>query len=467
MEEERKNFIYGIEDKDGNIEVPGCLRNGIPEDVANKIYDMMMDFASYAFNKSHAAAYAVVGYQTAYLMKYYPVEMIAAMLNSVMGTSEKVASYIKFAESLGIQVVPPDINKSYSKFTVDGDKIIFGLAAIRNVGVNVVENIVKSRNDKGEFLSIMDFINKLDLGTINKRAVESLIKAGALDSFKVYRSKLLAVYEKIMDGVSGERKRNIDGQISLFGLDEENSSMPEIKYPDIKEFNKKHILSMEKEMTGIYLSGHPLDEYGKSLKVQTTTTISNIFKVYEAMEENIAKGISLDDMSSEMPIKDNQTVILGGILTEVNQKVTRNNTIMAFLKLEDLSGEIEVIVFPRTLDRVRESINEDALVTIKGRISLKEDEPPKLICEKIEGLEKVDSNKIYIRVNDAKEAKILANEIKNTFNQYKGETAVYIFNNELRKSYRLSRECWLDLNSDAITILKEKLGDDNVKVVES
>lgn len=467
MEEERKNFIYGIEDKDGNIEVPGCLRNGIPEDVANKIYDMMMDFASYAFNKSHAAAYAVVGYQTAYLMKYYPVEMIAAMLNSVMGTSEKVASYIKFAESLGIQVVPPDINKSYSKFTVDGDKIIFGLAAIRNVGVNVVENIVKSRNDKGEFLSIMDFINKLDLGTINKRAVESLIKAGALDSFKVYRSKLLAVYEKIMDGVSGERKRNIDGQISLFGLDEENVSMPEIKYPDIKEFNKKHILSMEKEMTGIYLSGHPLDEYGKSLKVQTTTTISNIFKVYEAMEENIAKGISLDDMSSEMPIKDNQTVILGGILTEVNQKVTRNNTIMAFLKLEDLSGEIEVIVFPRTLDRVRESINEDALVTIKGRISLKEDEPPKLICEKIEGLEKVDSNKIYIRVNDAKEAKILANEIKNNFNQYKGETAVYIFNNELRKSYRLSRECWLDLNSDSITILKEKLGDDNVKVVES
>ncbi len=243
--------------------------------------------------------------------------------------------------------------------------------------------------------------------------------------------------------------------------------MPEVRYPDIKEFTKKHILSMEKEMTGIYLSGHPLDEYGKSLKVQTTTTISNVFKVYETMEENIAKGISIDDMASEMPIKDNQTVILGGILTEVNQKVTRNNTIMAFLKLEDLSGEIEVIVFPRTLDRVRESITEDALVTIKGRISLKEDEPPKLICEKIEGLEKVDSNKIYIRVKDDKEAKILNNEIKKRFNEYRGETAVYIFNNELRKNYRLSRDCWLDLNSDVIRVLKEKLGDDNVKVISS
>ena len=464
MEEERKNFIYGIEDENGNIEVPGCLRNGISEEVANKIYDMMMDFASYAFNKSHAAAYAVVGYQTAYLMRYYPVEMIAAMLNSVMGVNEKVAGYIKFAESQGIQVIPPDINKSYSKFTVEGDKIIFGLAAIRNVGVNVVEAIVKAREDKGEFTSIMDFINKLDLGAINKRAVESLIKAGALDSFGVFRSKLLAVYEKLMDGVSGEKKRNIDGQMSLFAIDDE-VAMPEVTYPNIKEFTKKHLLSMEKEMTGVYLSGHPLDEYKKSLEMQTTTSISTINKVHKALEDNISKGISIDEIVNQMPIKDNEQVILGGILTEVKQKVTRNNTIMAFLKLEDLDGEIEVIVFPRTLDRIRESIAEDALVTIKGRINIKEDEPPKLICEKIDGLEKVDSNKVYIRVNDNEEAKKINHYIKTDLIEYRGDSAVYIFNAKDKKSYRLARETWLNLDTDIISVLKETCGEENVKVV--
>lgn len=464
MEEERKNFIYGIEDENGNIEVPGCLRNGISEEVANKIYDMMMDFASYAFNKSHAAAYAVVGYQTAYLMRYYPVEMIAAMLNSVMGVNEKVAGYIKFAESQGIQVIPPDINKSYSKFTVEGDKIIFGLAAIRNVGVNVVEAIVKAREDKGEFTSIMDFINKLDLGAINKRAVESLIKAGALDSFDVFRSKLLAVYEKLMDGVSGEKKRNIDGQMSLFAIDDE-VAMPEVTYPNIKEFTKKHLLSMEKEMTGVYLSGHPLDEYKKSLEMQTTTSISTINKVHKALEDNISKGISIDEIVNQMPIKDNEQVILGGILTEVKQKVTRNNTIMAFLKLEDLDGEIEVIVFPKTLDRIRESIAEDALVTIKGRINIKEDEPPKLICEKIDGLEKVDSNKVYIRVNDNEEAKKINHYIKTDLIEYKGDSAVYIFNAKDKKSYRLARETWLNLDTDIISVLKETCGEENVKVV--
>ena len=464
MEEERKNFIYGIEDENGNIEVPGCLRNGISEEVANKIYDMMMDFASYAFNKSHAAAYAVVGYQTAYLMRYYPVEMIAAMLNSVMGVNEKVAGYIKFAESQGIQVIPPDINKSYSKFTVEGDKIIFGLAAIRNVGVNVVEAIVKAREDKGEFTSIMDFINKLDLGAINKRAVESLIKAGALDSFDVFRSKLLAVYEKLMDGVSGEKKRNIDGQMSLFAIDDE-VAMPEVTYPNIKEFTKKHLLSMEKEMTGVYLSGHPLDEYKKSLEMQTTTSISTINKVHKALEDNISKGLPIDEIINQMPIKDNEQVILGGILTEVKQKVTRNNTIMAFLKLEDLDGEIEVIVFPRTLDRIRESIAEDALVTIKGRINIKEDEPPKLICEKVDGLEKVDSNKVYIRVNDNEEAKKINHYIKTDLIEYKGDSAVYIFNAKDKKSYRLARETWLNLDTDIISVLKETCGEENVKVV--
>lgn len=240
MEEERKNFIYGIVGEDGTVEVPGCVKNGISEEIANKIFDQMMDFASYAFNKSHAAAYAVVGYDTAYLIKYYPVEFIAAMLNSVMGINEKVAYYIAFAESLGIQVLPPDINESFTKFTVKGDTIRFGLGAIKNVGWNVVESIVKSREEKGNFENLYDFCNKVDLGTVNKRALDSLIKAGALDEFKVYRSQMLAVYEKIMDGIISQNKKNIEGQMTLFGAPEVKEENITISYPNIKEFDKKH-----------------------------------------------------------------------------------------------------------------------------------------------------------------------------------------------------------------------------------
>lgn len=460
MEEERKNFIYGVVDDNGNIEVPGCKRNGISEEAANKIFDQMMDFASYAFNKSHAAAYAVIGYQTAYLMKYYPVETIAAMLNSVMGTSEKVAHYINFAESLGIQVLPPDINESYSKFTVKGDKIIFGLAAIKNVGYNVVETIVVSRNNKGEFESLMDFINKIDLSSVNKRAIESLIKAGALDCFDVFRSKLLAVYEKLMDSVSSERKRNIDGQISLFGMEEE-IEVPEINYPNIKEFAKKNILAMEKEMTGLYLSGHPLDEYADSLKVQTTTNIDKVYKSYEIISDTFNQTDLPEDI-----IHDEERVILGGIIAESNQKITRSNTMMAFLKLEDLTGIIEVIVFPKTLDKVRESIKEDSLVVIKGRVSIKEDELPKLICETVEPLEKINTSKVYIRANNLDEGRNLMKELRVMPSEYKGDTTVYIFTANDRKNYRMPKDIWIDLESEAVSYFKEIVGEENVKIIE-
>ena len=461
MEEERYNFINGIVKEDETIEVPGCVRNGVSAEVGNKIFDSMMDFASYAFNKSHAAAYAVVGYETAYLMRYYPVEMIAAMLNSVMGVSEKVAYYIKFAEKCGIQVLPPDINESYSKFTVKGDTIRFGLAAIKNVGVNVVLSIVESRKKKGKFKSLVDFVDKIDLSSVNKRAVESLIKAGALDSFNIFRSKLLAVYEKLMDGVYSNQKRNIDGQISLFALDDSNINLPEIQYPNIKEFNKRSLLFMEKEMTGLYISGHPLDDYKESLKVQTTTTIENINKSYELFIENLNNSIE----DQEMPIKDNDNVILGGILTEVKQKITRNNTIMAFVQLEDLSGTIEVIVFPKVLDRYRDVIEEDALVRIKGRISIKEDEMPKLLCESIEGLEKVSSNRIYIRITDKSYIRECNNIIKNAVKNYKGNTPIYLFDSRERQNYRLSRDAWCNEDEEFIHILKEKFGENNIRIM--
>ena len=466
MEEERKNFIYGITDENGHVEVPGCVRNGISEEAGNKIFDTMMDFASYAFNKSHAAAYAVVGYQTAYLMRYYPVETIAAMLNSVMGTAEKVSNYIKFAESQGIQVLPPDINESYSKFTVKGDSIRFGLAAIKNVGWNVVESIVKSRKEKGKFTSLEDLIDKIDLTAVNKRAIESLIKAGALDGFKVFRSRLLAVFEKVMDGASNERKRNIDGQMSLFGLAEDAIDIPKIVFPNIKEFDKRHILLMEKEMTGLYLSGHPLDEYKQSLKLQTSTTIETIEKSYEIFLESINAELDESMISEEPIINDNDTVIVGGILTEVNQKVTRNNTMMAFLKLEDLTGTIEVIVFPKALDRLRDIIKEDTLVKLKGRVSIKEDELPKIICENIEGLEKINGNKLYIRVKDKGAIREDSNVIKNIIGDYLGNTPIYLFDAEKRQNYRLSKDKWINEDDEVIENLKNHFGEENVKLIE-
>lgn len=459
MEQERKNFIYGIVDEEGNVEVPGCLRNGISEKAANDIFDSMMDFASYAFNKSHAAAYAVVGYQTAYLMHYYPVETIAAMLNSMMGSSEKVAHYINFAESQGIQVLPPNINESYSKFTVKGDKIRFGLAAIKNVGINVVDSIVEARNSKGKFESITDFINKIDLSAINKRAVESLIKAGALDDFKIFRSKLLAVHEKLMDSMASERKRNIDGQISLFGLTEdEDFKAPEVMYPNIKEFAKNNLLAMEKEMTGLYLSGHPLDEYAKSLKVMTSTTIQKIYDCKEAHNE----GIDHEEYS----IHDEDKVVVGGIITEVTQKVTRNNQIMAFIKIEDLSATIEVIVFPKTLDRVRNLITADAFVIIKGRVSMKEDEAVKIICETMEPLEKVDSSKVYVRVDNLDMARATKPKLMEICNEYAGNTPLYVFTANDRKNYRMPRNMWVNLSSDIFLELEKVFGEGNVKIVE-
>jgi len=466
MEEERKNFIHGIVENEEVI-VPGCVRNGITEDAANKIFDSMMDFASYAFNKSHAAAYAVVGYQTAYIMKYYPVEMIAAMLNSIMGINEKVAYYIGIAEELGIQVLPPNINESFSRFTVKGDKIIFGLAAIKNVGASVVESIAKMRREKGEFESLVDFINKMETSTINKRAVECLIKAGALDNFNVFRSKMLAVHEKMIDNISSDKKRNIDGQISLFASEELKN--PEVKYPSIQEFNKRNLLAMEKEMTGLYITGHPLDDYALTLKMQTTNEISKIFLVKETLDDTLEPELAeVAIFNKEDTLQDNDRVILGGILSGVNQKVTRNNTIMAFLKLEDLTGTIEVIVFPKTLDKVKELCVTDSLVIIKGRLSLKEDEPPKLICENIEPLEKMNTSKVYLRTEDIIAAKELSKNLKELLiKEYLGDTPIYIFANKEKQKFRVPRDRWVSLESDVITLLKENLGEENVKTQDS
>lgn len=359
MELERKNFIYGNKEEG----VRGCINNGIDEKVANNLFDSMMDFASYAFNKSHAAAYAVVGFQTAYLIRYYPTEFIAAMLNSVKGDSDKVSFYVNFAEILGIEIVAPNINESYSNFTVKDNRIIFGLTAVKNVGEKGIDNIVLSREQKGKFTDLSDFFNKVDTSIINKRLVESLIKAGAFDCLNIYRSKMLAVFEKIMDGIQKQKRNNIEGQVNLFMdiMDNKESSM-DIKYPNIKEFDKKYILQMEKEMTGLYFSGHPLEEYEETLKVQISHHISDIISK-ESLEGNMVDAIN--------SIKDGDKVIVGGMITHVSKKLTRNNDMMAFIVLEDLYSSIEVIVFPKIFNITRSIINEDEVVLLKGRVSLR------------------------------------------------------------------------------------------------
>ncbi|NFA89261.1 DNA polymerase III subunit alpha [Clostridium botulinum] len=453
MEQERRNFIYGNEDQG----VKGCINNGIDENVANSLFDSMMDFASYAFNKSHAAAYAVVGFQTAYLIRYYPTEFIAAMLNSVKGDNDKVSFYVNFAKTLGIEIIAPNINESYSNFTVKDNRIIFGLTAVKNVGEKGIDNIVLSREQKDKFIDLSDFFNKVDTSIINKRLVESLIKAGAFDCLKVYRSKMLAVFEKIMDGIQKQKRNNIEGQVNLFMdiMDNKESSM-DIKYPNIKEFDKKYILQMEKEMTGLYFSGHPLEEYEETLKFQTSHLISDIIPK-ESLEGNLVDTIS--------SIKDGDKVVVGGMITHVSKKLTRNNDMMAFIVLEDLYSSIEVIVFPKIFNMARNIINEDEVVLLKGRVSLREDEQPKLICEFMEPLVKINSEKLYILVEEKKDIKLKLQEIKGVFLQHKGNIPVYFCTNKERKKFRIDRELWVNESRELMDNLRNMFGENNVKIL--
>lgn len=391
-------------------------------------------------------------------MCYYPTEFIAAMLNSVMGDSEKVAYYIRFANECGIQVLPPDINESYAKFTVKDDKIRFGLAAVKNVGKNVIDSIVMSRQQKGKFKDLVDFCNKIDISCINKRVVESLIKAGAYDCLKVYRSRMLAVYEKILDSISSDRKKNISGQINLF-TDLDNSaefSSIEIKYPEIKEFDKKYILSMEKEMTGLYISGHPLEEYEDVLKKAVSTSIIDLVTT-ESLEDG--------DTEINSRIKDGSKVIIGGIISSVSKKVTRKNDMMAFIVVEDLYSSIEVVVFPKVLEKYKSLLVEDGIVLITGRVSIREEEQPKILCEEIRPLIKSNFQSIYILVEENKMVRITLEELKPLLKEYKGDIPIYICTNKERKKYLIDKEFWVDGSIDILSELRKKIGDQNLKAV--
>ncbi|MBE3592953.1 MAG: DNA polymerase III subunit alpha [Thermoanaerobacter sp.] len=445
MEQERKNFIYGIVDEEGNVIVPGALRNGLDEVTANKLFDEMLDFANYAFNKSHAAAYAVIAYQTAYLKRYYPVEFMAALLNSFVDNLDKIAFYVQVCKKMGIKVLPPDINESDSYFTVVEDKIRFGLSAVKNVGLNMTMEIVSERERNGKFKSVVDFFERMQDSQLNKKAVESLIKAGAFSSFGVRRSQLLSVYDKLMENIKKNRNNNLNGQISLFGEVEQSHGV-EFEFPDVEEFPKNRLLSMEKETLGLYISGHPLEEYMEDIpKISNATTLD--LKVSE--EEMF-----------QPKLQDNQEVVIAGVIATKKIKFTKNNNMMAFVTIEDLYGTVEVIVFPTVYEKYSSIIKEDNPVVVRGKVSLKEEEEPKILCDEIKLLSQAIVKKLYLNLQDSTKIEI----VKQILRKNPGNMPVVLKLNS-KKLLAANRDLWVNGSKELIKQLYVVLGEENVKVI--
>ena len=448
MEEERRNFIYGQMNEKGEVVLTGAIRNGVDEKSASKIYDLMIDFANYAFNKSHSTAYAVVAYRTAWLKYNYPVEFMAALISSVMGNTNQVSLYIQECKRLGIDMLAPDINESYNKFTVSEGKIRFGLSAVKNVGENFIKATVKAR-EEGKFSNFTDFIErveKVDSSVMNKRAVESLIKCGAMDSLGANRAQLLSIFEKTIDSIHADRKRNIEGQFSIFDTIDDISIDDNL--PDLKEFPQNILLTMEKEILGIYISGHPLEPYKIEIERVSTTTTFDLLN----------SGEELDGP------KDGTRVVLGGIIVEKKNKITKNNNMMAFITVEDLYGAIECIVFPATFERYNKFLLEDKVVIIEGKVSISEVEDPKIIVERISELNTYNRGKLYLKISSNKDLNTFE-RLKNILRKYNGETPVYVYMENKNTTVMADRTLWININSkNVIAELKELLGEDCVKI---
>ena len=446
MEKERQNFVYGNEAEG----VPGCIANGISEQVANKIYDEMIDFAKYAFNKSHAAAYAVVSYQTAFLKYYYPVEFMAALMTSVIEMPNKVAEYIQVCRQMGISILPPDVNCGIYGFSVDHGAIRYGLSAIKSVGRPVINALVEEREKNGTYRSLKDFIERLT-GIVNKRAIENFIKAGALDCLEGNRRQKMNVYGQIVDSIAQEKKNSFAGQMSLFDLvSDEDKKDFEIRMPNVGEYDKEMVLAFEKEVLGIYLSGHPLEGYrgimDKMISAKTT-------------------DFQLDEESGIPKVYDGQKVIIGGMITERTIKYTRNNKVMAFLTVEDLVGTVEVVVFPRDYEKWQTLITDDARVFIQGRVNAEDDRPSKLILEKVHSFEDIP-REIWIQFKDKAEYSAAEAELQSFLQSASGTSAVVIYLKDVKAMKRLPAAFCIRSNEEILSELKKKYGESNVKVVE-
>ena len=446
MEKERQNFVYGNEAEG----VPGCIANGIDEATANKIYDEMIDFAKYAFNKSHAAAYAVVSYQTAYLKYYYPVEFMAALMTSVIDFPNKVAEYILVCRQMGIKILPPDVNCGMYGFSVDNGAIRYGLSAIKSVGRPVIESLVKERDENGQYRSLKDFMER-NSPQMNKRAVENFIKAGALDCLDGNRRQKMLVYQKISDSISQDKKNSLAGQMSLFDLvSEEDKKEFEIRMPDVEEFGKEELLGYEKEVLGIYLSGHPLENY-RGMMEKTISAKTSDFQQDE--ETNLPK------------VMDGQKVIIGGMITDKTIKYTKNNKVMAFLTVEDLVGTVEVVVFPRDYEKSQQFLNEEGRVFIQGRVSAEDDRASKLILEKIRPFDNMP-REIWIQFDNKESYTQQSQELLADLRRSPGDSAVVIYLKDVKAIKKLPVGYHAQIQDSWLNYMYEKYGKTNVKVVE-
>ena len=447
MEKERESFVYG-NPEDG---VPGCVNNGISEKIANKIYDEMIDFAKYAFNKSHAAAYAVVSYQTAWLKYYYPVEFMAALMTSCIDNPGKVAEYILNSRQMGISILPPDVNQSEGIFTVEGKSIRYGMSAIKGIGKPVMEAVTREREENGPFVSLQDFAGRMTGKEINKKTVENFIKSGAFDSLGATRKQMMQIYISVLDAAAQERKNSLTGQMSLFDfVDAETKHSYEIPLPNVGEYGKEEKLAFEKEVLGIYISGHPLEEQEECWRKNITAVTTDF----------------LPDEETGFPkVVDGAKVIVGGMITDKKIKYTKNNKTMAFLTLEDLLGTLEIVVFPRDYERNAALMQEDAKVFIQGRVSAEDDKASKLICEKMYAFEDMP-RELWIQFPDKAAYEQEVAELYRILAASDGSDQVVLYIRAQKAMKRLPPSRGVKIGEELLGILNEKYGSENVKVVE-
>jgi DNA polymerase-3 subunit alpha len=452
MLKEQEYFVYGKDDEAGNIEIKGCVRNGIPERAANEIYNQMISFAEYAFNKSHAAAYSLLAYQTAYLKNYYTVEFMAALMTSVIGDSTQIAKYIRNCQEMKIEVLPPDVNESSKKFTVKGGKIRFGLLGVKNVGEGVIDAIVKAREEKGPPEDIFRFINNIEIHEINKKAIESLIKAGALDCLAGNRAQHLSVYEGLIESAQNNSRKNIEGQLSLFQInaDSMHSSGMTSQLPDVAEFAKDLLMAMEKEMLGVYLTGHPLSDYAEKIEKISTLT-----------SEDLAHAEENGD------IQDGMKVTMAGMISTKKTLITKKNKMMAFIQLEDLYGTAEVIVFPNVYEAALNLLKSDAVIAVRGTVNFKEDEEPKLLADKIFSINDYSvgpaSSIVKITIPAEMDENLSLSKIRQIIMEHRGDTPVVITAAATNRKYKTKSDLWVDPTDRFIQKLSEFIGKENVQ----
>ena len=447
IDAERQNFVYGNEEQG----IKGCIANGISEQAANQIYDSMVDFAKYAFNKSHAAAYAVVAYQTAYLKYYYPVEFMAALMTSVIDNARKVAEYIYSCRQMGIKVLSPDINEGEGRFSATKDGIRYGMYAIKSIGRQVIDIILTERKANGKFTTLSDFLSRVAGREVNKRAVENLIKAGACDGLDGNRQQMLLVYNTLIDNLNQEKKNSLAGQMSLFDLvSEEEKKAYEVRFPNVEEYSKEIKLGFEKEVLGIYLSGHPLEEYEEKWRKNISAVTADFI---------------LDEETNAVKIKDNQSVVIGGIITEKTIKYTKQNKAMAFITIEDLFGTVEVIIFPRDYEKYSRYLNEDEKVFVAGHANVEEDKNGKLICEKIYSFDDT-KRELWLQFATKEAFEEKEKELYSLLYGSDGNDEIVIYIASPRAMKRLGQNHNIHINPELVGNLTEFLGEKNVKIVE-